>query len=67
MKQRAPGRVFVLRIWYSAMDENGRFIRRYILEDPFSRARRGFASLQDLLIYLEALPPSPPGQSRKSE
>jgi hypothetical protein len=59
--------MFVLRIWYSAADENGRFLPRYILEDPFTRARRGFATLQELALYLEALRPSPPSQSPKSE
>ena len=49
------GRVFVLRMWRDESEQNGRFTRRYILEDPFSRARRGFANLEELTIYLDTL------------
>lgn len=51
------GRVFVLRVWTDGQD--GRPApNRYILEDPFSKARRGFATLSDLTAYLDTLPPA---------
>lgn len=47
--------VYILRIWSSSATDKGRAVHRYILEDPFNRARRGFATLQDLTLYLDAL------------
>lgn len=46
-------RTFVLRLW--AEDAGGRRRRRFSLEDPVTRARRGFASLRELGRYLADL------------
>lgn len=50
-------RAWLLRSW-SAQEQsdpvNGD--RRYSLEDPYTGARRGFASLDALVVYLQAEP-----------
>jgi hypothetical protein len=42
---------YLLRLWVE--DINGRQAWRISLENPFSRERRGFASLKDLCAYLD--------------
>ena len=44
-------RSYLLRLWVE--DENGKRAWRISLENPFTRERRGFASLQDLCAYLK--------------
>lgn len=46
-------RVYVLRSWVES-GENGPPVRRYSLEDPQTRRRRGFADLQALVSFLRA-------------
>jgi hypothetical protein len=43
-------------MWWEESGQNGRFRHRCILEDPFNKSRRGFASLEELTIFLETLP-----------
>ena len=54
-KRQSSNQVFVLRVTRGVVAENGRFAWRYVLEDPVSKARRGFASLAELSTYLELL------------
>ena len=46
-------RVYILRSWVEGGEE-GPPVRRYSLEDPQTRRRRGFADLQTLLGFLRA-------------
>jgi hypothetical protein len=60
---REPGqyRAYLLRLW-RVLDANGHRGWRASLEDPQTGVRRGFASLEHLLAYLDAsaddVPPS---------
>lgn len=44
--------VFVLRIWMGPLDNGGSTVWRCIVEDPHSKARRGFTTLESLLAFL---------------
>ena len=44
-------RSFLLRLWMDEVDEKQDW--RISIEDPSTRERRGFATLNDLLKYLE--------------
>jgi hypothetical protein len=46
-------RSFLLRLWKDEL--NGKRNWRISLENPFTRERRGFATLEDLIKYLEIL------------
>jgi hypothetical protein len=50
-----PYFVYVLRFWPED-DHSGSSSRvwRFILEDPSTKTHRGFASLEELMIFLEA-------------
>ncbi len=48
-------RVYVLRSWFEGGGSPGEPpVRRYSLEDPQTRQRRGFADLQALIRFLAA-------------
>ena len=66
-KWQASNFVFVLRVWRDAEAEYGRPAWRYVLEDPDSKARRGFASLPELAAYLERLQGPGDGERDKGE
>ncbi|HBX71084.1 MAG TPA: hypothetical protein DEH25_17330 [Chloroflexi bacterium] len=51
MDRKKKYRSYLLRLWLE--DTNGKQVWRISLENPFSRERRGFATLKDLLMYLE--------------
>jgi hypothetical protein len=49
----APGehyQAFVLRLWCGRREPGHRW--RFSLEDPWTRERRGFSNLEDLVVYL---------------
>jgi len=50
-------RAWLLRSWSAQeQSEAAGGDRRYSLEDPYTGARRGFASLDALVVYLQAEP-----------
>ena len=52
-KTQSSYRVYILRSWVEGGEE-GPPVRRYSLEDPQTRRRRGFADLAALTSFLEA-------------
>jgi hypothetical protein len=53
VKSKKKYRSFLLRLWVD--ETNGKQDWRISLENPSTRERRGFATLKDLLKYLELL------------
>jgi hypothetical protein len=51
-KQRRNHLSYLLRMWQTGNEENA--VWRALLENPFTRERHGFASLQDLFAFLQA-------------
>ncbi len=56
-------RVYILRSWFESGGSPGEPpVRRYSLEDPQTRQRRGFADLAALMSFLEAEAKADPRQ-----
>ncbi len=52
-REQSSYRVYILRSWVEGGEERPP-VRRYSLEDPQTRQRRGFADLQALFGFLKA-------------